>query len=96
MKIPQNHHTRLDAFDLFSGVIRMFSLLLPSLFASISPNSAATSLYHYPLQVKENADTLGINFDPSHLIWQNIEPSILIRDFPDRIYHVHWSRLKKR
>ncbi|MCK5736707.1 MAG: sugar phosphate isomerase/epimerase, partial [Spirochaetaceae bacterium] len=34
-------------------------------------------------------DTLGFNFDPSHLIWQNVEPSILIRDFPDRIYHVH-------
>ncbi len=34
-------------------------------------------------------DTLGINFDPSHLVWQNMEPSILIRDFPDRIYHVH-------
>lgn len=34
-------------------------------------------------------DTLGFNFDPSHLVWQNIEPSILIRDFPDRIYHVH-------
>ena len=34
-------------------------------------------------------DTLGMNFDPSHLIWQNMEPSIFIRDFPDRIYHVH-------
>ena len=34
-------------------------------------------------------DTLGINFDPSHLIWQGVEPSILIRDFPERIYHVH-------
>jgi len=33
--------------------------------------------------------TLGINFDPSHLIWQGVEPSLLIRDFPDRIYHVH-------
>lgn len=34
-------------------------------------------------------DTLGINFDPSHLLWQGVEPSVLIRDFPDRIYHVH-------
>ena len=32
-------------------------------------------------------DTLGFNFDPSHLVWQGIEPSVLIRDFPERIYH---------
>ena len=37
----------------------------------------------------EERDTLGFNFDPSHLMWQQMEPSILIRDFPERIYHVH-------
>ncbi len=33
--------------------------------------------------------TLGLNFDPSHLVWQGIEPHLFIRDFADRIYHVH-------
>jgi sugar phosphate isomerase/epimerase len=33
--------------------------------------------------------TLGLNFDPSHLVWQGIEPQLFIREFPDRIYHVH-------
>ncbi len=33
--------------------------------------------------------TLGINFDPSHLIWQGMKPETLIQDFPDKIYHVH-------
>jgi sugar phosphate isomerase/epimerase len=33
--------------------------------------------------------TLGFNFDPSHLIWQGIEPHLFIREFADRIYHVH-------
>ena len=32
---------------------------------------------------------LGFNFDPSHLIWQGIKPHLFIRNFPDRIYHVH-------
>lgn len=36
-----------------------------------------------------DCDTLGINFDPSHLLWQGMTPHLLIRDFPDRIYHVH-------
>ena len=31
----------------------------------------------------------GFNFDPSHLIWQGVDPAEFIREFPDRIYHVH-------
>lgn len=33
--------------------------------------------------------TIGINFDPSHLIWQGVSPHLFIRAFSDRIYHVH-------
>ncbi len=33
--------------------------------------------------------TLGLNFDPSHLIWQQIDPVRCIREFGDRIVHVH-------
>ncbi len=33
--------------------------------------------------------TLGLNFDPSHLVWQGMEPHLFIREFSDRIYHVH-------
>ncbi len=31
----------------------------------------------------------GFNFDPSHLLWQGVDPVTLISDFPDRIFHVH-------
>jgi sugar phosphate isomerase/epimerase len=31
----------------------------------------------------------GFNFDPSHLIWQGIDPVRFIDAFPDRIFHVH-------
>lgn len=33
--------------------------------------------------------TLGMNFDPSHLLWQGIKPHLMIRELPDRVYHVH-------
>ena len=33
--------------------------------------------------------TLGINFDPSHLIWQCVDPAMFLFDFADRVYHVH-------
>jgi sugar phosphate isomerase/epimerase len=33
--------------------------------------------------------TLGLNYDPSHLLWQGVNPTIFLRDFIDRVYHVH-------
>lgn len=41
------------------------------------------------LEVFKGRKTLGFNFDPSHLLWQGIKPELFIRDFSDRIYHVH-------
>jgi sugar phosphate isomerase/epimerase len=32
---------------------------------------------------------LGLNFDPSHLVWQHIDPARCIREFGPRIVHVH-------
>ena len=32
---------------------------------------------------------IGANFDPSHLIWQGMEPAAAIRMLGDAIYHVH-------
>jgi sugar phosphate isomerase/epimerase len=34
-------------------------------------------------------DNFGLNFDPSHLIWQFIDEVRPIREFKDRIFHVH-------
>ena len=31
----------------------------------------------------------GINFDPSHLYWQMMDPTEFVHEFGDRIYHVH-------
>lgn len=38
--------------------------------------------------------TLGLNFDPSHLVWQGVNPAIFLRDFASRIYHVHMKDVK--
>ncbi|HXG10404.1 MAG TPA: sugar phosphate isomerase/epimerase [Gemmataceae bacterium] len=32
---------------------------------------------------------LGLNFDPSHLVWQHIDYIRCVRDFGPRIFHVH-------
>ena len=33
--------------------------------------------------------SFGLNFDPSHLVWQHIDYARAIREFGDRILHVH-------
>jgi len=38
--------------------------------------------------------TLGINLDPSHLIWQMIDIERVVRDYGNRIYHVHAKDLQ--
>src|SRR5271165_547332 len=32
---------------------------------------------------------LGLNYDPSHLVWQHMDPVAPLREFADRICHVH-------
>lgn len=34
-------------------------------------------------------DAVGMNYDPSHLVWQMIDANRFVREFGDRIVHVH-------
>jgi sugar phosphate isomerase/epimerase len=34
-------------------------------------------------------DHFGLNLDPSHLVWQMIDPERVVREFAPRIFHVH-------
>ena len=38
----------------------------------------------------------GLNWDPSHMIWQDIDPASFIGDFADRLYHVDCKDTKLR
>ena len=37
---------------------------------------------------------IGVNFDPSHLIWQGMDPVAVLRELKDAIFHVHAKDLK--
>lgn len=39
-------------------------------------------------------DVIGLNLDPSHLIWQMIDIDRVVDEFADRIYHVHVKDLE--
>ena len=40
------------------------------------------------LEAINHREAFGFNWDPSHMMWQNIDPVAFILDFKDRIYHV--------
>jgi sugar phosphate isomerase/epimerase len=50
-------------------------------FDGVTAQRALEALGHRP--------AFGFNFDPSHLIWQAVDPVRFLRQFADRIYHVH-------
>lgn len=35
------------------------------------------------------SSSLGLNYDPSHLVWMQMDPIAPLREFADRIFHVH-------
>lgn len=39
----------------------------------------------------DHRPTLGLNYDPSHLIWQGVDPALFFRGFAKKIYHVHFK-----
>ena len=41
-----------------------------------------------------DSDALGINFDPSHFIWQQMDYIKPIYEFRDKIFHIHFKDVR--
>lgn len=41
-----------------------------------------------------NSDYVGVNYDPSHFVWQQIDYLKPIYEFKDKIFHVHFKDLR--
>ena len=39
-------------------------------------------------------DNFGLNYDPSHFVWQMIDPIKPVYEFGDKIFHVHFKDIK--
>ncbi|WP_394553034.1 sugar phosphate isomerase/epimerase family protein [Agromyces sp. MMS24-JH15] len=48
------------------------------------------------LEAIGHREAFGLNWDPSHMVWQDLDPVGFLWDFQDRIYHVHCKDTKKR
>ena len=84
--------------DGFDEIVRLWSPILDEFrkngvrFAlEVHPGEIAFDYYSTKKLLEKFQDypEFGLNFDPSHLIWQGIQPHLFLRDFIDRVYHVH-------
>lgn len=84
-----------DGFKLFAErfnpILDVFGECGVKFALEVHPTEIAFDIYtaERALEVVGHREEFGFNFDPSHLIWQGIDPVEFIRAFPDRIYHVH-------
>ncbi len=84
-----------DGFKLlaehFNPILDVFGECGVKFALEVHPTEIAFDLYtaERALEALNYRDEFGFNFDPSHLIWQGVDPVEFIRAFPDRIYHVH-------
>jgi sugar phosphate isomerase/epimerase len=78
----------LDAFKA-SGV--RFAL-------EVHPTEIAYDIFSMKraLAAVDDHPSFGINFDPSHLIHQFVDPVLFLEEFPERIFHVHVKDVKVR
>lgn len=57
----------------------------------VHPTEIAFDVHSAELALKavDYHPAFNFNFDPSHLLWQQVDPAKFIRKFPSRIAHVH-------
>jgi sugar phosphate isomerase/epimerase len=48
------------------------------------------------LEAIDHRPAFGLNWDPSHMVWQDLDPAAFIWDFQDRIYHVDCKDVRMR
>ncbi len=93
---PQTSEEMIEAgyqqiHDLWAPILDEFAKNDILFALEVHPGEIAFDYYSTERLLKKMADypCFGLNFDPSHLIWQGIKPELFLRDFSDKVYHVH-------
>lgn len=93
---PQTTEEMIEAgfqeiYDLWCPILDVFKENGIKFALEVHPGEIAFDYYSTQRLLEKFADRpeFGINFDPSHLIWQGVTPHLFLRDFSQRVYHVH-------
>ncbi|MDR0362759.1 MAG: sugar phosphate isomerase/epimerase [Planctomycetota bacterium] len=93
---PQTSQKQIDdAFkevvDRWTPILDVFDECGVKFALEVHPTEIAFDFHSTEKLLKafDYRETFGLNFDPSHLYWQGVNPALFIREFGCRIYHVH-------
>jgi sugar phosphate isomerase/epimerase len=80
-----------DFADRWNPILDVFDEVGVRFALEVHPSEIA---YDYwtakrALEAIGHREAFGLNFDPSHFIWQDLDPVSFLQDFADKIFHVH-------
>ena len=93
---PQTTEEMIEAgfqeiYDLWCPILDVFKECGVKFALEVHPAEIAFDYWSTRklLDVFKDRPEFGLNFDPSHLLWQGVTPHVFLNDFIDRVYHVH-------
>ena len=93
---PQTTEEMIEAgfqeiYDLWTPILAEFRKHGVRFALEVHPGEIAFDYYSTKRLLEKFKDwpEFGLNFDPSHLLWQGVTPHLFLSDFIDRVYHVH-------
>ena len=77
--------------DAWNPILDVFEEVGVNFALEVHPTEIAYDVHTFrrAIEAVGGRACFGANFDPSHLIWQGIDPVKFVDAFADRIYHVH-------
>lgn len=80
-----------DFADRWNPILDVFDEVGVKYALEVHPSEIAFDFWttKRALEAVNHRPAFGINFDPSHLYWQMLDPVDFLYEFADRIYHMH-------
>ena len=80
-----------DFAERWNPILDVFDEVGVKFALEVHPTEIAYDIYsaERALEALDHRPAFGFNFDPSHFIWQFVDPVKFLDRFSDRIYHVH-------
>jgi sugar phosphate isomerase/epimerase len=98
---PQTSDKMIDdgfklIYDLWTPSVDVFDECGIKFALEVHPSEIAFDYYTTErlFRLFKDRPTLGLNYDPSHLLWQGVDEVGFAREFAKKIYHVHMKDVK--
>ncbi|GAA1469714.1 sugar phosphate isomerase/epimerase [Nocardiopsis exhalans] len=87
-----------DFADRWNPILDVFDEVGVRFAHEVHPSEIAYDYWstQAALEAVGHREAFGLNWDPSHMVWQDIDPVGFLWDFRDRVYHVDCKDARKR